>query len=614
MRSVFRDNVWGARDVRSDRIGLGAGDGVTAERSAGRCLGRHAPDRHPTIRIPWWHKLGVDRAAHLDRGTDSVTSRGGKCGSCDALMLPPAVAPLRIGVLLDRPDPPRWMRKAVDAVLANPENGNAAFATLAPDTVVPSVIFGHGHVEASRRRMLLVSYSFPPDSSIGALRWEKLVAYGASRGWSTDVLTMDPSDASMPDHSRLATLPEATRVFAVPLRPHPYLTLERFVRGRLSGGRGNTLERFVRRRLSGGRDNGSKAAGRDAGTFPQKPDDSDKSLAGRLRALRRGQLAWLYYDEWRSWCSRAHRAGLAIGHASPYAIVISSGPPQMAHEAGRRISRDLGVPHAIDFRDMWHAPTAEPWDLVSPTWRKLSERYERACVNDSRLVVANTSAMEAILRARYPHLGDRLLTVMNGADPDVVSATPLATRFTLIYAGELYNGRDPRSLLQGLRAAIDAVQATPDQLSLRFLGAEDYEGVPLRQLAADADVDAFVRVEAKVPRSAAIQALSESAVLVILPQNQVECIPAKVFEYVQMSSWVLAITEPATATEMLLRGSTAGVISPDNVGEIGRFISRRYEEFRRGVRPLPVNQDGRLDRSREADRLFDALDRVAVRA
>ena len=553
MRSVFRDNVGGARDVRCDRIGLGAGDGVSAERSAGLCVGRHVPDRHPTIRIPWWHKLGVDRAALLDRETDTVTSRG--------------------------------------------------------------VIFGHSYVEESRRRMLLVSYSFPPDSSIGALRWEKLVAYGASRGWSTDVLTMDPSDASMPDHSRLATLPEGTRVFAVPLRPHPYLTLERFVRGRLSGGPGNILERFVRRRLSGVRGNGSKvAAGRAAGSFPHKPDESDKSLAGRLWALRRGQLAWLYYDEWRSWCSRAHRAGLAIGHASPYEIVISSGPPQMAHEAGRRISRDLGVPHAIDFRDMWHAPTAEPWDLTSPTWRKLSERYERACVNDSRLVVANTSAMEAILRARYPHLGDRLLTVMNGADPDVVSTTPLATRFTLIYAGELYNGRDPRSLLQGLRAAIDAVQATPEQLSLRFLGAEDYEGVPLRQLAADADVDAFVRVEAKVPRAAAIRALSESAVLVLLPQNQVECIPGKVFEYVQMSSWVLAITEPATATEMLLRGSTAGIISPDNVGEIGRFISCRYEEFRRGVRPLPVNQDGRLDRSREADRLFDALDRVAVRA
>ena len=582
MRSVFRDNVWGARDVRSDRIGLGAGDGVTAERSAGLCLGRHVADRNTTIRIPWWHKLGVDRAARLDRGTDSVTNRGGNCGSCYAFTLPPAVAPLRLGVLLDRPVPPRWMRKAV---------------------------------EASRRRMLLVSYSFPPDSSIGALRWEKLVAYGATLGWSTDVLTMDPSDASMPDHSRLATLPEGTRVFGVPLRPHPYLTLERFVRRRLPGGHASALERFVRRRLSGGSGNGSiDAAGRAPGTFPRKPDESDKSLGGRLWALRRGQLAWLYYDEWRRWCSRAHRAALAIGHASPYEIVISSGPPQMAHEAGRRISRDLGVPHAIDFRDMWHAPTAEPWDMVSPTWRKLSERYERACVNNSRLVVANTSAMEAILRARYPHLGDRLLTVMNGADPDVVSATPLATPFTLIYAGELYNGRDPRSLLQGLRAAIDAIQATPDELSLRFLGAEDYEGVPLRQLAADAGVDAFVRVEGRVPRAAAIRALSESAVLVILPQNQVECIPGKVFEYVQMSSWVLAITEPATATEILLRGSTAGIISPDNVEEIGRFISRRYEEFRRGVRPLPVNQDGHLDRSREADRLFDALDRVAVRA
>ena len=46
-------------------------------------------------------------------------------------MLRPAVAALRLGVLVDRPDPPRWMRKAVDAVVANPQNANAASATLA---------------------------------------------------------------------------------------------------------------------------------------------------------------------------------------------------------------------------------------------------------------------------------------------------------------------------------------------------------------------------------------------------------------------------------------------------------------------------------------------------
>lgn len=449
--------------------------------------------------------------------------------------------------------------------------------------------------------MLLVSYSFPPDSSMGSVRWEKLVAHAASRGWTVDVLAMDPAEASLRDDSRLTSLPEGTRVFAVPLPDHPYLKLERWLR-----------RPWQRRDQS--TNPATSSPDRGITVVPERPNEADTSLLGRLRALRRAQLAWLYYDQWLRWCDSAEQVGASLVARNTYAVVVSSGPPQMAHEAARRIARHMGLPHVMDLRDMWHGPTAEPWDFLSPTWRRLSERYERACVEGSSLVIANTPAIEAILRSRYPLLADRFLTVMNGADPDVGNAPEFATRFTLIHAGELYNGRDPRSLLRGFRLAIETIGATPEQICLRFLGAEDYEGVSLRKLAADAGVEPFVRAEAKVPRPLALQALGESAVLVILPQNQVECVPGKVFEYVQMPSWLLAISEEGTATEMLLRDTTAAVIAPDDVPEIGRYITRRYEEFRRGVRPAPVNSDGRLDRSRQADRLFDALDNLVSRA
>jgi hypothetical protein len=126
----------------------------------------------------------------------------------------------------------------------------------------------------------------------------------------------------------------------------------------------------------------------------------------------------------------------------------------------------------VDFRDMGMVRRLNHGILPVPRGGALSERYERECVTGARLVVANTAAIEAILRQRYPGLGDRIMTVMNGADPEVRSAAQLSQRFTLLHAGELYNGRDPRPLMQGLRAAIDALRATPEQLCLRFLGAD----------------------------------------------------------------------------------------------------------------------------------------------
>jgi hypothetical protein len=341
--------------------------------------------------------------------------------------------------------------------------------------------------------------------------------------------------------------------------------------------------------------------------LPEKPREDDRSIAARIRSLRRSQLAWLYYDEWRRWCHRATSIGSKLARSSSYAAVVSCGPPHMAHEAGRRLAATTELPFVMDLRDPWSGPSAEPWDFVSPTWRRLTERYERACVERAALVVANTPALESDLRARYPGLSGRFMTVMNGADPEVGSSHALADRFTIIHAGGLYNGRDPRSLLRGLRRAVELLGVTPERVQLRFLGAERYEGTPLSELAGEAGVASFVLAEDKVPRAAALRALEESAMLVILPQNQVECIPGKVFEYVQMSSWLLAITPSGTATDELLRDTTADVADPEDIEGIAAIIAQRYREFSLGVRPARVNADGRFDRRREAERLFDAM-------
>ncbi|HEX6313209.1 MAG TPA: hypothetical protein VFZ73_00055, partial [Gemmatimonadaceae bacterium] len=97
-------------------------------------------------------------------------------------------------------------------------------------------------------------------------------------------------------------------------------------------------------------------------------------------------------------------------------------------------------------------------------------------------------------------------------------------------------------------------------------------------------------------------------------QNQFECIPGKLFEYVQMSSWVLALTDAGTAVDLVLEDSSADVVRPDDTDRIAHVIAQRYTEFRRGARPSPVNADGRFDREREAERLFNALDGIAATA
>ncbi|MCC6927891.1 MAG: hypothetical protein IT359_02760 [Gemmatimonadaceae bacterium] len=447
---------------------------------------------------------------------------------------------------------------------------------------------------AATRRLLLVSYAFPPDSSIGALRWEKLVGYAARRGWQVDVIMMDPDAADLRDDSRLAGLPAGTRLWGVARHLPSIRVAERWL-----------LQRLKRFRAPAPPGVHVSATAAPAWTGPIV----EPGVKGRLRAARRGYLARMHYLEWSNWARDAAALGVALHNERSYDLVASSGPPQMAHDAARRIAARTGIPFVMDLRDQFFYEDTQPPELRSYTWRNLTRRYETRCVDAAALVVMNTAAMEVIMHHRYPHHAGKIMTAMNGADPDVHSAHPPVAPFTITHAGSLYNGRDPRPLFRGCRRALDLLpDVGPDRFRVCFLGGDVYEGTPVAEIAAQEGVAPYVIAEKFRPRAEAIRLQEESAVLVVLPQFQEECIPGKVFEYVQLSSWVLALTDPGTAIDLTLRDTEADVVPPSDADEVGRRIAARFRAFEGGVRPSPVNVDGRFDREAQARILFDAID------
>jgi hypothetical protein len=72
------------------------------------------------------------------------------------------------------------------------------------------------------------------------------------------------------------------------------------------------------------------------------------------------------------------------------------------------------------------------------------------------------------------------------------------------------------------------------------------------------------------------------------------------------------LTSPDTATDVLLRGSSADVVDPEDVDGIARIVVNHYKQFRQGTRPPAVNADGRFDRARQATILFDALEQLVT--
>ena len=95
--------------------------------------------------------------------------------------------------------------------------------------------------------------------------------------------------------------------------------------------------------------------------------------------------------------------------------------------------------------------------------------------------------------------------------------------------------------------------------------------------------------------------------LLSLPQDSSYAIPAKIYEYVKFSAWMLVLAENDTPTAQLLAGSDADIVSPNDVDAIAKVISRRFDQFMAGHRPLPVGRDGRFDRIVQSKRMMELI-------
>jgi hypothetical protein len=109
------------------------------------------------------------------------------------------------------------------------------------------------------------------------------------------------------------------------------------------------------------------------------------------------------------------------------------------------------------------------------------------------------------------------------------------------------------------------------------------------------------------PRSEARAFLASAAVLVSLPQNSRLTVPAKLFEYMQFNSWIVALSQSSSATAQLLRGTSAATVSPEDIEGLAAVLSERLVAFRRGERPRAIAADAQFSRRSQATVLFDAI-------
>ena len=377
------------------------------------------------------------------------------------------------------------------------------------------------------RRVLMVTYHFPPVGGMGVERSLKHITYLPEHGWQPVVVAPRNSGYRI-------VLPESVDRIPPGAEVHRVTTVE---------------PAHVRR-----------AVGWLLGRSPEgaKPTAAPPSGAGgRAGGLRSAiNRAWafavpriLFPDEQLLWVPGAIRAGLAAHEGDPVDVVYSSSPPVSGHLAAAVLSDLLDVPWVADFRDPWMGNAFVPH--LPPIHRWLQRELERSIVVRADRILFATATWRHRYARRYPQHADRFVHVPNGYDPAdlaVGGSGPRAddgTR-TLIYAGSIYGERELSVFLDGLAIALRRDPGLRDRLRIRFVGMLN----PRNRVIAEARRGEFQPVLSFAgfhPRAEVIamqRAADAGLILIADDPGRDADVNAKLYEYIGLDLPVLAVAPP----------------------------------------------------------------------
>jgi glycosyltransferase involved in cell wall biosynthesis len=316
-----------------------------------------------------------------------------------------------------------------------------------------------------------------------------------------------------------------------------------------------------------------------------------------------GKVARLIAPEGH-WLLRARSAcDRLIAEHRPEAVITSS-PPGCVHWLGRRLQKRHGLPWLADFRD--------PWAVNHARARWSDRRHETKVMRDANVLIANTPLSARGWAEAYPNAAHKIVTIPNGFDPERFAEQPsessgVRRRLTILHAGELYGGRDPRPLLdalQQLRADLD--------VHIEFLGRSTEQRFDLPAELARRGLGDRVAIHDQAPYGEAIRKMKRADILLLIhtPGSRLG-VPAKLYEYLGAGRPILALAEPDGDISWVLResGACSRIAASTETPGIKQALLELIGEVKNGF--AHASGSTAFTRERMAERFADCLNRCA---
>ena len=375
------------------------------------------------------------------------------------------------------------------------------------------------------RRVLIITYYWPPSGGSAVLRWLKFTKYLRDFGWEPVIYTPSNPESQEIDASLFSDIPENIEIIKRKII-EPY-SIYKFLTGKKQDERlGVALM-----------DQGKK-----------------KGLMSRLSLWIRSNL--FIPDPRMLWIKPSVNFLAKYLKQNPVDAIITTGPPHSMHLIGLRLKKRTNLKWLADFRDPWtNIDFYKDLSLTAMADRR-HKLLEKKVLTHADHIITVSPGMTEELRI----VGVKgITTITNGFDDsDVSSIRYKINKFSILHLGSMPKSRNPENLWKVLSELISVNPLFASQLEITLIGKADQSIV---ESLDQFKLTPFVKQISYIPHSETSDVLSSAAVLLLCINNTPNAkgiLTNKFFEYLSAKRPIIALGPKDGDAAFILKETGAG--------------------------------------------------------
>lgn len=349
-------------------------------------------------------------------------------------------------------------------------------------------------------KVLIVSRNFPPTGGVGVMRIAKFAKYLPQYNWYPTVLTATRGEFGLPEDNFLAKDVEKLQIIRC-FAPDIYFQYKTILNGTRS------------------------------------KSGSDKSLRQYQPRSPWHPKSWIIPDSQVLWTPIAIHSALKAAKSQQWDVIFATVSPYTNALIAHQISRHLGLPLVIDYRDAWTNAFFSPHRPIFLS--RLEQRLEKNIFSSASAITTLGLSAVSSIRNLVCH-PPSIFLIENGYDEsDFIDCSPADIPFfSIVHTGSLSSERSLAILWRILSKTLSAKPDLKEKIHFWQIGTIDK--IVEKQLEQAPKGVLVHHVPPVMMREALSYQLGADLLLV---QSAGENIPAKIYQYLRSGRPILSLYE-----------------------------------------------------------------------